>query len=166
MMLFRDKRIFCQIKRIFSTSMIYKLSPPKIVEKGWGREVHLVNFQYCAKYLDFNKGARFSFHFHLEKTETFFLLSGKVEVEGINLATSERYTLIMEPGEAIHVPAVSPHRITALEDSRILEVSTHDDSGDNYRIEPGDSQDSKVRKPVDFSKFDFQHPHQRIFPVK
>ena len=111
--------------------MIYKLSPPKIVEKGWGREVHLTNGHYCAKYLDFNKGAKFSFHYHLKKTETFFLLSGKVEVEGINLVDSRRFILTMNPGEAIHVPVTSPHRITALEDSRILEVSTFDDPEDN-----------------------------------
>ena len=35
------------------------------VEKGWGHElIWATNDKYCGKLLKFNKGAKFSMHFH------------------------------------------------------------------------------------------------------
>jgi hypothetical protein len=35
------------------------------VEKGWGHElIWVTNDKYCGKLLKFNKGAKFSMHFH------------------------------------------------------------------------------------------------------
>ena len=43
------------------------------VQKGWGHElIWATNDKYCGKLLKFNKGARFSMHFHAEKEETWF----------------------------------------------------------------------------------------------
>mgnify|MGYP003334401194 CR=1 FL=1 len=54
------------------------------VEKGWGSEfIFATNDKYCGKLLKFNKDARFSMHFHAEKDETWFVLSGKFLVRYI-----------------------------------------------------------------------------------
>ena len=51
------------------------------VEKGWGHEfIFASNDLYCGKVLKFNKDAKFSMHFHSEKDETWFVLSGKFKV--------------------------------------------------------------------------------------
>jgi mannose-6-phosphate isomerase len=56
------------------------------------------------------------------KDETIFLQSGKIlfEIqEGDALVQRE-----MKPGEAVHITPKTVHRMTALEDSDIFEVST------------------------------------------
>ncbi|MEW5899900.1 MAG: hypothetical protein AB1715_00375 [Acidobacteriota bacterium] len=59
----------------------------------------------------------------LSKTESLFLLSGSLRVEAgedkNNLAVAE-----VRPGECIDIPAGRVHRVAALKDSVIIEVST------------------------------------------
>lgn len=44
------------------------------VEKGWGHElIFATNEKYCGKLLSFNRGAKFSMHFHHEKDETWYV---------------------------------------------------------------------------------------------
>ena len=48
-----------------------------IVEKGWGREIIFVNNEeYCGKILQFNKGKKFSMHYHILKKETWYVSKG------------------------------------------------------------------------------------------
>src|SRR5262252_2427182 len=48
--------------------------PIRIVPKGWGREVWIVNGDlYCGKILEIRKGKRCSLHFHKIKNESFYL---------------------------------------------------------------------------------------------
>lgn len=50
-----------------------------IIEKGWGyEEIFVTNDRYCGKRLLFNKGGRFSMHFHIDKLETWNVLSGRL----------------------------------------------------------------------------------------
>ena len=40
----------------------------KIIEKGWGHEVHIINnTMYCGKILHFNAGGEMSMHYHINK---------------------------------------------------------------------------------------------------
>ena len=50
----------------------------KEVKKKWGKEIWIVNREYCGKKLVLNKGFRCSMHFHKNKDETFYILTGKV----------------------------------------------------------------------------------------
>lgn len=112
-----------------------------VVPKGWGEEVVIVNNEeYCGKILKFKKGARFSLHYHINKRETFFCLSGKLKVTSINLSNAEPYWFMLEQGEIIDIPRQTPHQLEALEESRIVEFSTHHEDSDSYRIAKGDSQ--------------------------
>ena len=111
------------------------------VEKGWGSElIWVTNDKYCSKFLNFNTGARFSMHFHREKTETWYVLSGKFEIETIDTKTAQTHTKIVATGCVHHNEPLVPHRIVCLEAGTIIEVSTVDSVEDNYRVLPGDSQ--------------------------
>ena len=109
--------------------------------KAWGSEEWIKNFdKYCLKILNFNKGSRFSYHYHDLKTETWLIDSGKIILETKDLETSKDYEFVLEAGAIIHVPRLAPHRITALEETRIIEVSTQHFENDSLKIGPGDSQ--------------------------
>lgn len=111
------------------------------VEKGWGHElIWATNDKYCGKMMHFNKGAKFSMHFHSEKDETWYVLSGKFQVEIIDTKDASIRTINLFEGETHHNPPLVPHRLTCLEEGTIIEVSTPDSVEDNYRVMPGDSQ--------------------------
>jgi mannose-6-phosphate isomerase-like protein (cupin superfamily) len=112
-----------------------------LVEKGWGSElIWVTNDKYCSKFLNFNQGARFSMHFHSQKTETWYVLSGRFEIETINTTDASTYSKILGPGGIHHNDPLVPHRIICLEAGTVIEVSTPDLIEDNYRVMPGDSQ--------------------------
>ena len=101
----------------------------KEVKKEWGKEICLVNRDYCGKKLILNKGFRCSMHFHKNKDETFYILTGKVLMEIGN----KKY--IMLPGHSILIEPNTKHRFTGLEDSEIMEFSTHHEDSDTYKLE-------------------------------
>lgn len=118
--------------------MVHK---PEIIEKGWGCEKIIMRHdQYCGKLLCFDKGKSGSFHFHMKKTESFYLSSGKVILYIIDKETSDVAEHTMEAGDCVTLIAGTPHKVTALEDSVIFESSTPDYPDDTYRIGKGDSQ--------------------------
>jgi mannose-6-phosphate isomerase len=93
------------------------------VEKPWGYELHWARTdRYVGKIIHVNKGHALSLQYHNVKDETIFLWTGKllfeIEVDG-KLTGRE-----MKPGEAVHITPKTVHRMTALEDSDILEAST------------------------------------------
>ncbi len=109
---------------------------PKIVEKPWGREVWYADQSaYAGKVLEVKQSRRLSLQYHERKTETLYLLSGKVlltfrpiasgETPSASLVTAADQRVWL-PGQALHVPVRTIHRFEALEDSVLLEVSTPD----------------------------------------
>lgn len=101
----------------------------KIVPKKWGSEEWIVNRDYCGKKLLLNKGFRCSMHHHKNKDETFYILKGKVLMETNNESR------IMKEGDSILIEPNTKHRFTGLEDSEIMEFSTHHEDEDSYREE-------------------------------
>lgn len=113
----------------------------KIVPKGWGEEQHIIsNDLYCGKILKFLKDKKFSFHSHFYKTETWYVVKGKLILTYFDLSNADKIKKTLIVGDVIHIPNGNPHQLMALEDSEIFETSTKDDSSDNYRIAKGDSQ--------------------------
>jgi mannose-6-phosphate isomerase-like protein (cupin superfamily) len=111
------------------------------VEKGWGHElIWATNDKYCAKLLNFNKDARFSMHFHAEKDETWFVLSGKFIVKTINTQDASVQETELTQGMTWHNPPLLPHQVICVESGTLIEVSTPDSVEDNYRVARGDSQ--------------------------
>ena len=101
----------------------------KIVPKVWGEERWIVNRDYCGKLLVLNIGFRCSMHCHKIKDETFYITKGKVLLE----YGDEK--IIMIPGDAKLIEPNMYHRFTGLEDSEIIEFSTHHEDTDSYRKE-------------------------------
>lgn len=93
------------------------------VEKPWGYELHWAKTdRYVGKVIHVNKGHALSLQYHNKKDETIFLWSGKIlfEIEENGKLVARE----MLPGESVHVTPPTVHRMTAIEDSDIMEVST------------------------------------------
>jgi quercetin dioxygenase-like cupin family protein len=113
------------------------------VEKGWGHElIWATNDRYCGKMMHFNTGARFSMHFHREKEETWYVLSGKFVVKWIDTTNAKQNERELNLGDTWHNPPCLPHQLICVEEGTVVEVSTPDSVEDNYRVQPGDSQKS------------------------
>ena len=111
------------------------------VNKGWGSElIWATNDKYCGKLMKFNKDAKFSMHFHAQKDETWYVLSGKFEVKYIMTQDASMKSQILESGSVWRNEPLEPHQLICLEEGTIIEVSTPDSVEDNYRVMPGDSQ--------------------------
>ncbi len=92
----------------------------KIVDKPWGREIHFaVEADYVGKILEVKKGSRLSLQYHNVKKETMYVLSGRMK---LTLGDEEEE---VGPGQSVTIDAKMIHRVEALEDLRILEVSTN-----------------------------------------
>jgi mannose-6-phosphate isomerase len=93
------------------------------VEKPWGYELHWAKTErYVGKLIHVNAGHALSLQYHNLKDETIYLHSGKLQFEiqvGDVLEKRE-----MHPGERVHITPKTVHRMTAIEDSDIFEVST------------------------------------------
>ena len=114
----------------------------KEVQKVWGKEIWIVNREYCGKKLILNKGFRCSMHYHKNKDETFYILKGRVLME------TDNKKQIMLPGDSILITPNMKHRFTGLEDSEIIEFSTHHEDSDSYRDEESGKVDlSKIELP-------------------
>lgn len=112
-----------------------------VVEKKWGREVIIVNNQdYCGKILEFKAGSKFSMHFHKNKHETFYVLSGKGVMKCLNTIDASEYQHELKEGRILTIEPLSPHQIFAETDMRVIEFSTHHEDSDSYRVIKGDSQ--------------------------
>lgn len=111
------------------------------VPKQWGYEdIICNNEEFCGKILHFNANSQFSCHLHYMKREVFRCVFGSLKLMTINTEDASRTEIIMKPGDTIEIPRLLPHQITALEESEIIEFSTHHEDSDSFRMLPGDSQ--------------------------
>lgn len=110
-----------------------------IVEKGWGKEIIFVNNdEFCGKILCFEKGKKFSMHYHLLKKETWYVSKGKFILLWIDIQNGINYSEYLSVGDVITNERGEPHQLIALEDSEVFEVSTKHYDDDSYRICKGD----------------------------
>jgi mannose-6-phosphate isomerase len=97
---------------------------PRRVDKPWGHELwYALTDRYAGKILHVDAGHRLSLQYHDRKDESNYLLSGRLLLvkgpSAEDLAETEigpGHTWRNQPGEV--------HTIEAIEDARILEVST------------------------------------------
>jgi mannose-6-phosphate isomerase-like protein (cupin superfamily) len=98
---------------------------PKKVDKPWGYElIFAVTERYAGKLLHVKAGESLSLQFHNVKDEAWYVLEGRAEVElgapGESVLASE----VVGPGAAFRFTPGTVHRVKAVEDTTILEVST------------------------------------------
>ena len=108
-------------------------TPLHRVEKPWGFEVWWAQTdRYVGKLIHINKGHALSLQYHNRKDETIFVWAGKIMFE-----SQEDGVLVgreMSQGHAVHVAPLTVHRMTAMEDSDVFEVSTPE-TDDVIRLE-------------------------------
>jgi mannose-6-phosphate isomerase len=93
------------------------------VEKPWGHELHWAKTErYVGKVLHVKAGHALSLQYHNVKDETIYLYSGRMlfEIERNRTLMKEE----MRPGDVVRVTPKTVHRMTAIEDCDVLEVST------------------------------------------
>lgn len=83
------------------------------------------------------KGKRCSMHFHVIKSETFFVESGKIQMEFVH-KNGKKEVFEMVPGDTCEITPGLMHRFTGIEDSAVFEFSTQHFEDDSYRVERGD----------------------------
>jgi mannose-6-phosphate isomerase len=98
---------------------------PRRVEKPWGYElIWALTDTYCGKVLFVKAGHSLSLQFHREKDESWLIESGRAKLElgavGETLLKEE----VVSAGAAFRYQPGTVHRVTAIEDTTILEVST------------------------------------------
>jgi len=114
---------------------------PTVIPKGWGQEVVLFDCpDYTLKYLDFDEGKEGSFHFHGDKHESWCILSGIILLTYTDPSNGDLRNKELYEGDLIDIPRLMPHKVRAIMNTRIAEVSTPHRDTDTYRIGKGDGQ--------------------------
>jgi mannose-6-phosphate isomerase len=97
--------------------------PAKLVDKPWGYELIWAHTdRYVGKVLHINKGESLSYQFHRIKDETIRLLAGVLELDIEK--DGQQQKLRLAAGENLHILPLMKHRMIAIEDCDVLEVST------------------------------------------
>ena len=94
------------------------------VDKPWGYEIRwAITERYLGKILHVNTGEALSLQYHERKDECILIVKGAIEFEhgrDDGALTKE----VMKVGDTVHITPGTRHRMTALEDTDIFEVST------------------------------------------
>ena len=97
----------------------------KKVEKPWGHElIWALSDAYCGKVLFVKAGAALSLQFHNEKDESWLVQSGRAKLELGDAGQNVLHEEVIVAGAAFRYRPGTVHRVTAIEDTTILEVST------------------------------------------
>ena len=98
--------------------------PVRKVDKPWGYELIWAETEsYAGKILHVDVREALSLQLHKVKDETIYVLGGRVR---LTMGPSVDRLEVMElgPGEAVRLAPGTVHRIEAIEDTDVLEVST------------------------------------------
>ena len=108
-----------------ATALYGEIVTAPIQVKPWGHEVVFAGGEdaYVGKLITVTAGHALSLQFHDEKDETIRVLSGEAVLEHGPSADCLR-TRVMRPGHTVHLPPSVVHRITAVTDLVLVEVST------------------------------------------
>lgn len=116
-----------------------------IIIKKWGYEIVIVNNDlYCGKRLHVLPSKWCSVHYHKNKKETFYVISGELKLQYSttldldywNTNSGSITTLILRSGESFTIDTMIAHRFTSNTSvfCEFIEFSTHHDDTDSYRI--------------------------------
>jgi mannose-6-phosphate isomerase len=99
---------------------------PRRVDKPWGYEIWWARTErYVGKLLHVRKGESLSLQYHNVKDETILIQSGELLFEtGPKEKAGELEKKVLKPGDTFHITPGTLHRMTGIEDTDILEVST------------------------------------------
>ena len=98
--------------------------------KKWGSFHQFATNEICTvKLLEIKKGESISYQFHRYRSEQWYVISGRI------LVTKGTETSILIPNTFTTIPVGEKHKLEALEDSIVLEISRgHFDEEDIVRL--------------------------------
>jgi len=104
------------------------------VDKTWGWEIWLANTPlYCGKQLFMYHGKASSQHFHIEKTETLYVVHGQLQLDLWEDAKTR--TEVLDKGDSFLITPGLVHKLSAPNGDLILhEFSTEHFEHDSYRV--------------------------------
>ena len=112
----------------------YARSPAK-VEKPWGWELIWASTDdYVGKLLFVRAGQALSLQYHERKDESWYVHEGRADLELGRVGSDALETRVIGPGDCFRFVPGTIHRIRAVEDTLIVEVSTPH-LGDVVRLE-------------------------------
>ena len=98
---------------------------PRKVEKPWGHElIWAESEQYVGKVLFVEAGESLSLQFHRVKDESWLIQTGRVKLELGSAGGAMLEEEVVGAGATFRFRPGTVHRVTAIEDTTILEVST------------------------------------------
>lgn len=113
-----------------------------LIQKPWGSElVWKAQSSVSGKILSIRESERTSLKYNTLKDECLFVLDGLIEVMYGNEQTLEDPVqhpfqhAVLNPGESLSVQSGCPYRITAIEDSQVIEISEARFNSRTIRIE-------------------------------
>ena len=106
-------------------------------KKSWGSELWIHNGpDYTFKILAFRAYHQGSLHYHLQKTETWFVESGQFNLLTVDPVRARHTVTPLAHGSVVHLPAGTAHQLLCTRAGRIFEASTPHAETDTYRIFP------------------------------
>ncbi len=97
---------------------------PRKTEKPWGFELLFAQTpKYAGKLIFVRKGHRLSLQYHQKKDESIYVYEGKVLVE-LEGSDGRMTSATLQPSQCVRIPPLTKHRIQAIEDTTLFEVST------------------------------------------
>jgi mannose-6-phosphate isomerase len=97
---------------------------PRRVEKPWGWELVWAETEhYVGKLLFVRAGEALSLQYHERKDESWLVREGRARLE-LGEVGGELEVVEIEAGDAFRFPPGTVHRVTTLEDTLVVEVST------------------------------------------
>jgi mannose-6-phosphate isomerase-like protein (cupin superfamily) len=98
---------------------------PRRVEKPWGWELIWAETEgYVGKLLFVRAGHLLSLQFHKVKDESWYVYEGRAEIEMGEPGAAVSQSEVVGAGAAFRLSPGTVHRLSALEDTLVLEVST------------------------------------------
>jgi mannose-6-phosphate isomerase-like protein (cupin superfamily) len=98
---------------------------PRRVEKPWGWELIWADTDaYAGKLLFIRAGESLSLQFHNVKDESWYVQEGRAKLELGATGQAVLNSEVIGPGACFRFRPGTVHRVTALEDTTIIEIST------------------------------------------
>jgi mannose-6-phosphate isomerase len=92
---------------------------PSRTEKPWGHEIlFALTPIYAGKMIFVKQGHRLSLQYHSMKDESMYIYEGEVKME------IDGKIRTLRPGDCIHIPPLTKHRLQSVKDTLLVEVST------------------------------------------
>ena len=98
---------------------------PRRVEKPWGWELVWAETEaYVGKLLHVRAGQALSLQYHEVKDEAWLVQEGRASLE-LGEVGGELETIEIGPGDTFRYPPRTVHRVTAIDDLTVIEISTN-----------------------------------------